>query len=438
MPVTLRLALVAGLVFSACARGSNLVAVAFPDGAPASGTEVLAVNDGRSFKVYAYALEDAAIRAPIPLDTDVEIEALLYSASLADLHLSRGQLKESPEGGLLPTTSARFIMTIHDGIAGPWRSDTATTALSSFRVDSRAARCDDFNMDQRLGPDTAFDVAIGLDASSAFIAGGGRWFRIDAAQEVMLSPIDGFTPTAAYRAPDGRIWLGGSGGKLLVGTPETGFSPEPSELTGADISFLDGPHHDEPFELFAVTSTGSFERFDGRAWTVLVDKSPRPLGAGHGGVAWVAPGEAYAAPPRYTNIAGELYHFRQGALAKIDLSGRVGPLVSLATIDGVGPLGVNAGGDVFRLDTSGFSMVAPKAIATVMPQIAAFRTGFVLASRDGWFDQYLPELEHFCSPIAISRRNFLRVTTFGEVVLVVGTQNASQGLSVFTFLSAKP
>jgi hypothetical protein len=112
----------------------------------------------------------------------------------------------------------------------------------------------------------------------------------------------GFIPESAAARGD-EIWLGGQDGTILHGRPMVGqpLIRASTVSAGESLRWISVSPPEMPLEIFALGDPGQkgrLYRYDGSKLTVRFDRQNRMPAAdtSNGGVAWVAPGEAYFVP----------------------------------------------------------------------------------------------------------------------------------------------
>jgi hypothetical protein len=186
---------------------------------------------------------------------------------------------------------------------------------------------------------------------------------------------------AAFRDPEGRMWLYAADGRVARGTIDGGFElmEETSTATGAEAA-LAGSAEGAPFELFAVTSSRKLAHFDGTRWRTVYQGSRLPIcDLGIIGeivmpptATWVAPGEAVVHGAG--EAEGMVLRYRDGQAFEESFPPVAGSPASVLQTD----LGTFAGtceGDLVRRVEQTWAPAFPKRADTVFPIVSMVRSG---------------------------------------------------------------
>lgn len=375
---------------------------------------VLAVEYLGRLEVTAIRLGDPEQRRDLPyiddLSDDVFLSALLYGEDLEELGLPAGPLDPSDAPRFarpLPGSfSAAFEARVVDGRPEPWLEiQGLDPRLAAFRFRGDIDRCATFDAQIfDLGTRLEITALASVDASSVLVALPSTLYVYDRTGVTSTTAVRGFFAQAAYRAIDGRIWLGGSNGELWVGHPRDGFSLASRSPLGGAIRWLDGPRGSEPFELFTLTRDGGFARFDGSAWTEIPTfaRNDPERENKDGGLLWIGPRRALAVPPQDPAFAQYYFAYDDGAVtAGTIVTAIYGEITSLAHSKTLGPLILTELSHIFMYSPE--AAIGPLEGAPVLSApkiIAPFGDGFVYAGGGVTYDQYVPEVG-FCPSKAL-------------------------------------
>ncbi len=228
---------------------------------------------------------------------------------------------------------------------------------------------------------------------------------------------------AAFRRDAGStIYLYGPSGTVAEGTPQLAFQTTrpPVLLTNALNAWLDGPRDDRvPAELFALDDSGAIEHFDGTRWRTLLDPGPARSFLGHGGIAWIAPGEAIAVG----SLQSQIIRHHDGALYIEDLpTGAADRPSSVAVIPNVGTV-VGTDRGALYLDRGGSwelmeSPLDGKGVVGIVPFLDGFIFGRVnTGGTEGEIAQWTPG-HGLCDSVPITARNVQRLAPIKDGFIV--------------------
>lgn len=376
---------------------------------------------------------------------------LWYDRTLEDLRLPEGRLVEARVKGYrrkLPANPIRIVEldAVDDRVATSTRTDRASTLLNGFRYRGDADLCLDFEARNLELPGSSADELTAMAAiDDTSVLATNRFsplYRVDRSGATAYPRIPDFKPTSAYRAPDGRIWLGGMDGELRVGRLETGFEAVRPSSNRAMLRWIDGPHDaSAPFELFTMSDRGIFERFDGSDWETLRTTSQSSM-VPVGGVVWLAPGEAVAIPPQPLSLEQSIYRVKRTRgvteVSEVRISGSVGQLTGLTYAPGFGVLFVTRQSRVFVLEGTESRRIEGGYAFDFARAIAPFRGGFIYAGVGVSFAQYLPGGVEFCDEIAIaSSVTPHEIEPLGDALVMAGTGPLARPCSLL-ILTPKP
>lgn len=279
---------------------------------------------------------------------ELQLTAVQYKCDLETLGMVEGpQLLDSPTARVeLPTPLALRTALDSAGAQSSWLDvdpvvtdspeRTAAEALLKEVVLPEDNLCRLHRTPFELFEEEAFEVStstaqtlvVPLDENRAFVGTvSGEFFElswVEASDKdvVRLLPVQLSTNTphhAGFMRGD-EIWVVGDRGELAHG-PFPGTGPNPAPFTEVAVrtssrsvsQFVDASTADQPLEIFRATwPIGTFERFDGEGWEVLVTAEQDRIFR-FPSVVWVGPGEAMAAgvgPP--AQDGGSVFWYRAG------------------------------------------------------------------------------------------------------------------------------
>lgn len=381
-----------------------------------------------------------AIDLPVDELGAIVLSVLGYRETLAELGVPAGAvpMATGTEGFVLPAPAELHFAEVLGGVAGAWDApEVGDPELFDLRIAGEPPRTtpcaellqqtlevDSFeNPDLlvRVAPDTAI---LAMDDERFFSAGPGG---------VTPLAIDGAnTPhESAYLRDPAELWLGGSRGLLSFGDPATHlYDPAPSSPLGLPLARLTGSASDQPLELFAVSSYGSFERFDGARWTTL-----HPAGESRDyrrDLVMVGPGEALAVGI----VESVALRYRSGELTT-EVLGESVSAMSVGQIPGVGTVVGAFDGKLLRHDGGRWVPFEDSPIALAITAIVPFRGGFLVTTGAGLLVEWQPGYG-FCEPVPTPHAIIKFVAPLESGIMIAGDRKpGSTSSSILTFLTAR-
>lgn len=378
---------------------------------PGAKTVIVALEHHDRLEVSAIRLDpfDRADLLPAATGSPTKVVAwaLLYPETLEELELEEGKLEATADptrARPLPAeASATYRAEAVEGAEVRWIESELSPELTAFRFPALEVVCPQYDL---LILPTHSGVTFGatrLDETGALLtSSSGSMWRVSARGLEPFRPAPG-PVVGAWRAPDGEIWAGGSNGRLFRGHPETGLVEVASSPADGHIRWLAGPHDaSAPFELFTVSHSGSFARFDGRDWEPFVistsTSSPR------GGVVWLGPDEAVALPPQPTNY-DVLYHHRRpgqppGVAEKKVILAAQGDINAITLLPGFGLTFLTKLSVILVEQGQTFTRLEEAPVAGETSAIAPYRRGFVYAAKGISFIEYHP-IAGYCPKVDV-------------------------------------
>ncbi len=242
-------------------------------------------------RVEAFDVRAGPVRRGLPAEP---LFVVGYQASLEALGLRPGLLALDAGGDPLPAGD-RYHRLVDDAA---WEEvPAAPAAVEAVRVAPRDT-CARFTLVREsiaLAPHEILTFVVELDAASVlFATDAGRFFRVTGdglPQPVALATT---TPSlAAFRAPDGELWLAGRGGRLVRGDLTRGFDEAPPIPLDTRVGLvLEGSRAGAPFELFAADGARAVAHFDGTTWRRVFEGTGRQRLELRTRIAWAEPGLA--------------------------------------------------------------------------------------------------------------------------------------------------
>lgn len=232
------------------------------------------------------------------------VHLLVYGESLAELGLTAGEVGPAPACArrcdlLRPVSSWERPM-----VGGEWSPAPIPDAIADRLVPDRSTHCGCAGLtfeDLDLGTEQPVIFAVPRTEGALIGTRDGALFHVarDHRVERICGPgLEYFS--SGYASPAGlTVWLAGTqfGSVDLSAAVEDQpcpYRPGPTRATRDTILDLDGSRDGDPFEIFALSSTGGVARFDGAAWTELAVVDRDLVGGYFGDVQWIAPGSAAA------------------------------------------------------------------------------------------------------------------------------------------------
>jgi hypothetical protein len=423
----------AGLVMmTACHR---TVALPPPEPQGRASSLLIRVDDGRTTSVWATDVGKEETYPTFEGEGHPDMRALFYPCALSALGLDTGwqTLANAPDGIAIPPPSEVLVLQKQ---ASAWTQGTDDGSDASLRLRSNLA-CARFSATVgrlTVGTPTmpsqpvAGTVAIALDAHTALVATqDGVFYRVrdDATPPERLSTISPLLAHGAgYRAPDGQLWLYGDRGELAHGDLEHGFVSIKTTTTSSSAGHvaIAGPTMESvPFELFTVSSTGAFRRFDGARWETIDRGGHRSPDSK--GLVWTGPSEAFA-----IGVADGVVHYQSGAHAIEPLGTDRDGSQAIGWAPDIGVVvGLNNGLLFVRGADANWRLL-PTGDPGTVHALVAFQGGFIAGRESGNFTQY-HLLLGWCPSMPGATADPLRMVPFASGFLVTEFQDGEHPLT---------
>lgn len=390
---------------------------------------LIVVADDGAIGVFAFDLRDPEQNAlAFPTQPHATLYALEYEKNLGELSFETGwqKLRTDNQGVPMPRADALFESQLEDTQDtqdpqdGAWKSIPVLPDMisSKIRLD-RPNPCIRFEVERLLVPDAKGNGRIidVIDDDTALIGTDrGYYYLLDGHDLIRQTQISTTTPGfSGVRAADGELWVVSVDGRIAHGDHLRGFQPAPSlNVPGVEYAWIRAAPPGNPFELFASTDVGTFERFDGRSWT-LIEHSPPPPNRGYdwrGGLAWIRPETAIAIGPRFPLMV-RYDHGAVTAEQPFDI------LDSPAEVDVFPETGLIAGSEHGLLITydeaAGRWRQIPGTEQFQSPIVswAPLDRGLLFGGQFGTLQQYQPEIG-LCGSEPYASNHITRIKPFGD------------------------
>ncbi|MCC7383564.1 MAG: hypothetical protein IT384_17120 [Deltaproteobacteria bacterium] len=293
-------AAILGVFCNVGCSGTTLEWLPIPDGP--SGSHVVAVTLGGELEELAALPPGERVRAR-GYPPEAEIHLLAYQPSLEALGLAPGGVEPAPKCTRPCRLVAPDTSWSHPFREGEWTPAPVPTSIADRLVPDHGARCGclpiRFESIRSDGNTRVVALVARVDGALLLKQDGS----IDhVARDRQISRVCGpsgeiFAGFAS--AATSTVWLAGPWfGSVDLGQarPDAACPVRvgPAPLRAEPIAALDGSADGAPFELYALSSSGTFTRLDGSAWTELASLSPQEFGQNLAKVRWLAPGVAAA------------------------------------------------------------------------------------------------------------------------------------------------
>ena len=245
-----------------------------------------------------------------PFRGEARLHGLYYAGTLGDLEVGAGPLPlvdAGAPGRPVPPPDLVLEARVAINALSDWvPADAPPIELSRPHLPNEHPHC--FPFRHRLFPlGTRQRVYASIEEDGAVLAFSnvGEVFRITSHGVTREpSPLEIGGADAAAHGEGGELWLGATNSRgLFRGRRGQGFERvDPGPARATRFLARPPPGADVPFELFALSTYGALDRFDGQRWSPIVNvnvrESPR-----FGALEWVAPGEVVFVP----SYSGKLY-----------------------------------------------------------------------------------------------------------------------------------
>ncbi|MCC7382091.1 MAG: hypothetical protein IT384_09685 [Deltaproteobacteria bacterium] len=384
------------------------------------------VNDARAFVLaYGTAAErtitaiDAADPGAqtVPLKSpEARVEVWAYQATLEDLHLSAGTLREDPTGSALPKAGGRFVL---DRSTVAWVDDPAPELLASALL-VKTTNCTPFDVVTRdLGPGrTVFleplpdgrllhGFTLDVNRASTF-----RVIDSEGGVEVLSPPPVSDIATGAIVGD--TLWVAASEA-LVSALPLADLTVRSSSATTLRAwDAMDGGRSGGDTEIVLASTSGELVRFDGRAFVSLAP----PTAAYERGasVLWQGPGDVFLA----TEFQRTILHYVDGRIVQEPLPGIRGAPTAVAPSARYGLLAGSSLAEIFARSGSSWRALATLPDLIDVTAVLELPKG-LLVGGPGQLREWLEQEGTFCPPLEapqdMTYRSFGRV---GSLIVAAG------------------
>lgn len=311
------------------------------------GTELLLVHGATEVEAWVLDLAAADLRVLGARDgeTTLRLEALIYSATPAELGLGLGRLTLAPAGAggaSLPTPDEVFETRLGPDGAGAWASRSGPSAeAAALRTPVARWRCPEHLIEPVRLPEVRDELSWGVwdGQDGVLFRLGGELYRLTTSSTfaVVQTNVDLASVGGATNLADGSILLGGRRGGELWRGRWTGARLEVEALPSSGgpgfLSRLGAGLGPSGLEVFTVDNAGTVARWREGIWTSLGQMPPGPSNHEQRDAIWLGPDHALFAWGPDRNV----WRWRDGALAPEPLPEGKGATAG-AVVPGLGPV----------------------------------------------------------------------------------------------------
>jgi hypothetical protein len=379
----------------------------------------------------AIAIEARAVNKghvePVTLDFDrlgrSALWVLYYDRPLSDVGLVSGPVLVRDQGGAPLERPNRVRRTVFlGGELGEWTIEPELSErLRLLEVDRLPSPSPCPSLEQevtfQLESRAPAAFALRLDGERALLGTDDGRIYVATASGVMLIGVAPMSIESGVLAPNGELIVGSAGGRTFRGTFEPTIELRETERGSSGDAFLvlDGPSTGDSNELFAVTSSGAFEHFDGTTWKTLVEPS------GHDwkrGVAWIRPGEGVA-----VGLVDAIVRAIGDAAAPEEVE-RTEPFIRVEQVPGIGTFASTLGGALWIDRGDRWEMVPGSPIDLGVSALAPFPGGLVLSGATGQSSVWLSD-HGFCERFSVNSPIVKHVAVLDRAVVFLGDARAA-------------
>ncbi len=414
-----RVALLSALL--AC-RQSEDVFFTSPPPVGGSGSVVFAIESADALQLEARRIEGGRV-PPVAIDLDrlgrSRIWALFYAGALGEHGLTEGPVPVLGEGRALDPPDSIASADFLGGEIGEW---VDREELSDRLLEVRVERDPPADPCTPLGDERTFPLESRADGAFALRIDGERALIGTRDARLYLVTIEGTTPLgravpialeSGYLAPSGELFVAGAGGRTFRGRfePELALTEIARGATRGSFRWLDGPKSGGVDELFAVTSSGALERFDGDRWHTLAPA----LGGDDWkrGLAWIAPNEAVAvglSAPVVRAVGGQVH---------AEPTDAIDPLTAVAHAPGLGTFAGTLGGALLRDEGDRWIEIPDSPIDLPASALAPFHAGILISGGTGQTTEWQPG-HGFCGVLSVNSPIVKHIAVLDKAVVLLG------------------
>jgi hypothetical protein len=431
--------LVTAALLSAACSSDPVAVVPPPPLDPGVRALVLAVDTGSTFVVHAIAVDGSggvpAGTFPLTLPEVVDeggrvvLEALTYPDTLEALGLTPGLVPTATGAdtrALLDTLSLRRIELAIPAEGEPaWApADRRSSKLAAFRLPALPTGCARFETTAGVLDGTRSPV-LGAEISPGVVMvgiEGEAFFRVERGQVRREDTQLSQDYRAIAYAGNNTVWLGGRGGTLVRANTEPVLTLDAAyALVSGDfiLALTAGPAADG-VDVFALTSNGYVEHFDGTQVRIVHAIGSNVGGEAAAGMARVGPREVLIAWPTLDRAVLRVkYVVDRWEVAEEPTDGSAA-FISVAHNPAFGSLAGNSDGQFYAHQGRGWTRVAGSTLRVWPFELVAYRGGFLYGTAFGNLGEYNDE-DGFCPRYDGIQANDVRhIVPVGEDVLIFG------------------
>lgn len=431
--------LVTAALLSAACSSDPVAVVPPPPLDPGVRALVLAVDTGSDFVVHAVPVDGSggvpSGTFPLTLPEAVAeggrvvIEALTYPDTLEALGLTAGVALTATGAetrALQSTMSLRRIELAIPAEGEPaWApADTRSNKLAAFRVPASPTDCARFQATPGLLDGTRSPV-FGAEISPGVVLVGvdsEAFFRVERAQvRREVTELTQDYRAIAYAGND-TVWLGGRGGTLVRATtvPALTLVGAYGLISGDFILAVTAGPAADGVDVFALTSNGYVEHFDGTQVRIVHAIGSNVGGESAAGMARVGPREVLIAWPTLDRAMLRVKYVTDRWEATEEPTDGSAAFISVAHNPAFGSLAGNSDGQFYANQGGGWTRVDGSTLRVWPFQLAAYRGGFLYGTAFGNLGEYNDE-DGFCPRYdGIQANDVRQIVPVGEDVLIFG------------------
>lgn len=393
----------------------------------------------------------------VPAEVEVPetgaIDAYYYEPTLEALGLAEGLLPGTSNPR--PCALGRPIAAFHQAIGeATWAARSLTLDEQELQVILGAAPCQAPDRCQTLVgrrvelPSTAAVLSLTKVNDDRVLAGGlsDAAYFIDRDGTVSSTIVQGLIPTAGLLRRSGEHWLGGEGGRILVGRFGDRFEelqiPGRAGLAVAALS--EAPDRDEVLVLSTrtITSTGpqyvALDRYDGQGWQALYAGPSAAIRAHPSTLYWLQSGEALAL---YRDRTYLHYDGQRAQLVRPDQTEliEVGLTSAVEVPDDPLPWIGGDDGRLYRLDLERRRLVGLDLVQLLsgIEVMLPYRQGAILGGENGLMLQVYPGAQP-CAAMPASYSDAEAFLRLGDELVVAGGNPDERRNNMVTWVRLPP
>jgi hypothetical protein len=411
------------LQWAAVGCGPERLVIAPPD--PEGARSLLfALDEVDALSIRAVDLDGGVPATSFELDRlgGPVIYALFYDSSLEENGIAAGPVELLAGGRPIPAPD-RVRRAAVGREVGPWEE---TVELGDRLEAARIARTSTSPCEV-LGEERVFDLGTTADAAFALRIDGrsaivgttdARLFVVTATGARRLGRVAPVSAFSGYLDPAGVLYVGGRGGRLFAGAIGSRLAEIGAAASSDALRSMDGPRTGTSGEIYAVTSSGGFERFDGSTWRTLVP--PGPAEDWKRGVAWIDDGRAIA-----VGLSTPVLRADGDRIAPVEADS-TDPLIAVRHAGELGTFATSLTGRILRSTGGRFETIEGSPIEVAASAIAPLAGGVVFAGGVGTVSQWHPGWG-FCALDAVPSPIVKHIAVLDEWVVFLGDSRKGSG-----------